>query len=49
MMEHADENERERILEAMTPPNRIDPETGLPFGWDEDDELALLDMALGGL
>jgi hypothetical protein len=27
------------IEDALTPPNKIDQNTGLPFGWDEEDEL----------
>ena len=34
---------REKIGDALEPPNRIDPMTGLPFGWDEEDELAGFD------
>jgi hypothetical protein len=27
-------------MEALEPPNRLNPATGLPFGWNEDDELS---------
>lgn len=35
-----DETGRDQIDDALKPPTRIDPTTGLPYGWDEDDELA---------
>lgn len=36
---NADEQRRVEIDEALAPPNIVDSTTGLPFGWDEDDEL----------
>lgn len=47
-MERTDDTGRDRIEDALRPPNRINPVTGLPFGWDEDDELAGLDDLLTG-
>ena len=43
-----DENGRESIEEALAPPNRIDPRTGMPYGWNEDTELDGLDTLLTG-
>jgi hypothetical protein len=31
------------IDDALEPPNRLNPATGLPYGWREDDELDGLD------
>lgn len=36
----ADERKRDAIEEALRPPNRVDPLTGLPYGWNDGDELA---------
>jgi hypothetical protein len=37
--ENGDERTMDILDEALAPPNRINPATGLPFGWEEDDEL----------
>lgn len=37
--ERADQETADAMEEALTPPNKIDGATGLPFGWSEDDEL----------
>jgi len=34
-----DEQKLDAIDEALAPPNRIDPRTGLPYGWDDEDDL----------
>lgn len=46
LREMASENDWEKIEDALEPPNRVNPLTGLPYGWDEDDELAGLDDLL---
>jgi hypothetical protein len=38
----------EDIAEVLKPPNRIDPLTNLPYGWNEEDELDGLDAMLTG-
>jgi hypothetical protein len=48
LMRASDEDGQERIEEALRPPNKINPATGVPFGWDEDDELAGLEAMLDG-
>lgn len=48
LLSTGDEERSERIEEALAPPNRIDPLTGMPYGWNEDDELAGLDDLLRG-
>ena len=39
LLDGADEAGRDRIEAALEPPNKINTATGLPFGWNEDDEL----------
>lgn len=46
VLEGANEETKDRVEEALAPPNRINPATGLPYGWDEDDELANLDSLI---
>ena len=44
--ERANDQQLDKIEEALEPPNKIDPTTGLPYGWTEDDELDGLDALL---
>lgn len=37
MRDGKDETELSRIEAALEPPNRLDPMTGRPYGWDETD------------
>ena len=39
IVERSDEKGRDMIEDALAPPNRVDPTTGLPYGWSEDDEM----------
>lgn len=42
------EEGQEEIDEALAPPNQVNPDTGLPYGWTEESELAGLDSLLTG-
>jgi hypothetical protein len=48
LLSNVDERQRDKVLEALEPPNRVNPLTGLPFGWDEDTELDGFDQLLTG-
>ena len=37
MREGKDEQQLEMLEAALQPPNKIDPLTGVPYGWDDDD------------
>jgi hypothetical protein len=38
----------QEVNDALAPPNAIDPTTGLPYGWSEENELDGLDGQLTG-
>jgi|GEM_PF-4584139 len=48
VLSRADAEGKETILEALEPPNRINQQTGLPFGWTDENELDGLDSLLTG-
>lgn len=48
VVERGGEAAADEIEEALRPPNKINPATGVPYGWSEDDELSDLDSLLTG-
>ena len=48
LRQRVNEEQWQDVVEALEPPNRIDPLTGLPYGWDEDDELSGFEAILTG-
>jgi hypothetical protein len=48
LLERSDEDGKDKIEEALAPPNRVDPITQLPYGWKEDEELDGFDQLMGG-
>ena len=46
LFERGGQDARDRVEEALAPPNRIDPATGMPYGWNPDSELDGLDSLL---
>lgn len=49
LFSNADERRTAELEEALSPPNRINPTTGLPYSWDDgEDELAGFDDLLTG-
>jgi hypothetical protein len=47
ILSRADEETKSKIEDALAPPNRVDPTTGMPFGWSDDNELAGFDQLVG--
>ena len=46
LFERGGEDARERVEDALSPPNKINPATGMPYGWSEESELDGFDSLL---
>jgi hypothetical protein len=45
-LEGANDEKLDAIDQALNPPNKVNPATGMPYGWTEEDELDGLDTLL---